>query len=120
MEEQGYIYGRFKEGSKSENSSEVLYSTWSIEHNYQFEETTKDGFKTLLEGWNQSASSFPENNWLGHLEGEKYVWRTYKQAHHEAQSLAKALFSKKLVTEVNWESEHKQILNLKLMGLYSK
>ena len=109
-----------KEGTGVDGHSEELYSIWSTEHDYQFQTIAKGGFTTLLEGWRQSVDSFPENNCLGYFDGEKYVWRTYKQAHHEAQSLAKALYSRKLVTEVNWKSEYGKTLNLKLMGLYSK
>jgi len=67
----------------------------------------------MLEGWNKAVESFPDNNCLGHIEGDKYVWRTYKEAQEESQALAKSLHS--MIPETQAEGR-----SFYLMGLYSR
>lgn len=115
MEAKRFEYASFKEDEKSEGCSPPLYNKASVANGYQLEDTPKDGFKTLLEAWAKTAKMFPANNCLGHIEDDKYVWRTYEQAHLEAQSLAKALHAESLVPIT--EADGKQF---RLMGLYSR
>jgi long-chain acyl-CoA synthetase len=115
MESNLFHYGSFYEEEKVVGCSPILYNRISVNNGYKVEEISEDGFTTLLEGWAQAVVDFPDNNCLGHIEGDKYVWRTYKQAYHEARSLAKALYSEKMVptTETDGKSFH-------MMGLYSR
>lgn len=115
MESKRFVYAKFNEEEKNEGASPSLYSTVSIENGYKLEDKPKDGFTTLLEGWANTAKMFPDNNCLGHIDGDKYVWRTYREAHIEAQSLAKALYSEKLIPDTEAEGK-----TFKMMGLYSR
>ncbi|CAI2361356.1 unnamed protein product [Moneuplotes crassus] len=109
------ICAKFREEEKSDDSSQVLYRKSCIEKGYTLEYTPHKGGETLLEGWNKAAQSFPDNNCLGHIEGNKYVWRTYKQALHEAQCIAKALLTEGLIPDVCDNDK-----SYKFMGIYSK
>lgn len=109
------IYGSFKEEEKSLDCTQVLYPQLCIENGYTLNEIPHDGGTTLLEGWNKAADSFPDHNCLGHIEGDKYVWRTYRESLHEAKCIAKALYSEDLVPKV----EYKEKL-LGFVGIYSK
>ncbi|CAI2361326.1 unnamed protein product [Moneuplotes crassus] len=110
-----FIYGSFREEEKCEDSTEVLYNKLSIEDDFKLQEIPKGGGETLLEGWNKAAEMFPDNNCLGHIEGDKYVWRTYKEALHEAQCIAKVLFTEDLIPEVSDKDK-----SYKFVGLYSR
>ena len=115
MEAKRHLYAKFDEEEKVEGCSQSLYSTYSLENGLKLEDKPKDGFSTLLEGWENAAKSFPDNNWLGHVEDNKYVWRTYKEAHTEAQALAKYLHSESMIQETKVNDK-----KFWLMGLYSR
>jgi long-chain acyl-CoA synthetase len=115
METQRFPYASFDEEEKVEGCSKTLYNNFSLTNGKKLEELPKDGFTTLLEGFSNAVKAFPDNNCLGHVEGDKYVWRTYAEAHKEAEALAKVLFSDSMVPITEGDGK-----DLKMMGLYSR
>lgn len=113
--EEKYLYAQFKEDEKTEGCSPCLYSTHSIKNGYKLSELLDPECTTLLQHWKKAADRFPDNNCLGHIEGDKYVWRTYKQAHDEAQALAKSMWSLNMTPPVETDGK-----TFRLLGLYSR
>lgn len=110
-----YPYGQFFEDSKADDESGILYNSLSLKDDNKLYDLPHDGFTTQLEGWHRSVENYPDNNCLGHVEGDKYVWRTYKQAYEEAKSLAKVLHSEGLVPTTEGDGK-----TFRMMGLYSR
>lgn len=115
MEVEQYQYAVFKEDEKVQDCSYPLYNKYSADNGFELVDKPLDEFETLLEGWAKAVKTFPNNKCLGHVEGDKYVWRTYQEALIEAQSLAKALHSKSLIPVTEGDGKRFQ-----LMGLYSR